>query len=386
MKYIMCQPSNNRFKWEVEVAVSDLINHGAADIVLLFLKENDSVVRYFEEKYDVAVHVYDDKRYDKAYIPSIKPYLFYRYLSEDPARESFDYFFMDSDMVFRQLPDYDRMPADSNNWYGSDCNNYMNLEYLKQCTNSETLIKGMTDIVGVDRQSIEDINNDSIGAQYVISRPTAEYFEKVYRDSIKLWQFVKDLDTSFQKWTVEMYATLWNMLYFGITPHVHEEMYFVFPTDDIDIYESVNILHNAGVTPGHNDLFKKSDYINKDPLTVNHDYVNKSKASYAYVQKMNTLKQGVNEMAVQVHGVLRNFTDLQDGDKVYLADEHYYIGDSDDDRTKELRGSNNKQGAPVIEALTKDELLKVAEDENIDVDKKAKVAELHKAVADHLNK
>lgn len=386
MRYIMCQPSNNRFKWEVEVAVSDLINHGITDIVLLFLKEDDSVARYFEGNYDVAVHVYDDKRDDKAYIPSIKPYLMYRYLSEDPARGSFNYFFMDSDMVFRQLPDYSKMPVDESNWYGSNCNDYMNYDYLSNRTNSEALIKGMTDIVGVDRQSIEGINNDAIGAQYVISRPTADYFEKVYKDSIKLWQFVKHLDTSFQKWTVEMYATLWNMLYFNITPHAHEEMDFVFPTDDIDIYESVNILHNAGVMPQHTDLFRKSDYIYSDPLQVNHDYVNRNKASYAYVQKLNTLKEGVSGMAVHVHKVLATFGDLEDNVRTYTKDDDLYFGDPESERTKELSGSDNRMKQPLIKALTKKELLELAEEKGIEVNKKDKVDKLHADIEKALNK
>lgn len=356
MKYIMCQPSNERFKWEVEVAISDLINHGVTDIVLLFLKENDSVVRYFEEKYDVAVHVYDDKRHDKAYIPSIKPYLFYRYLSEDPVRESVDYFFMDSDMVFRQLPDYSEMSVDKHNWYGSDCNSYMNYDYLSNCTNSETLIKGMADIVGVDRQSVKDINNDAIGAQYVISRPTADYFEKVYKDSVKMWRFVKPLDTNFQKWTVEMYATLWNMLYFDIAPHAHEEMRFVFPTDEMEAYESVNILHNAGVLPSHKDLFRKSDYTNTNPILFNHDYVNRNKASYAYVEKMNALKQGGMKMAYEV---IHPFRDGQDTGKTYPSGREYFVGDPfpatkrkvADERIEELMGYDNNAKQPLIKEV-----------------------------------
>lgn len=361
MKYIMCQPSNNRFKWEVEVAILDLMNHGVTDIVVLFLKENDAVIDYFKGKYDVEIHVYTDKRYNKEYIPSIKPYLMYRYLSENPEREKETYFYMDSDMVFRQLPDYSRMSVDAHNWYGSNCNGYMNYDYLKRCTNAEDLIKGMANIAGVSRQSIRNINADSIGAQYVISKPTAEYFEKVYMDSIKLWQFVKPFDTNFQKWTVEMYATLWNMLYFDITPHVHEEMDFVFPTDDIDVYETVNILHNAGVTADHNDLFRKSDYIFKDPLQVNLDYVNKNKASYAYVQKMNKLKEGVNGMAKKEEAkketaegvkyeVVKFFTDLQDDDHPYKEGHTYPRNNkkADPKRVEELSTTKNKRKEVLI--------------------------------------
>lgn len=91
-------------------------------------------------------------------------------------------------------------------------------------------------------------------------------------------------------------------------------------------------------------------------------------------------------MAVQVHHVLREFTDLKDNRRKYLPGENYYFGDEKSDRTKELKGSNNKHGKPIIKPFTKDELVEYAEKHTLDVDKKAKVAELHEVVADYLNK
>ncbi|EJX88792.1 hypothetical protein HMPREF1366_02854, partial [Enterococcus faecium ERV26] len=36
MKYILCQPAINRFKWELEVCLTNLKKLGIKDIVLLF--------------------------------------------------------------------------------------------------------------------------------------------------------------------------------------------------------------------------------------------------------------------------------------------------------------------------------------------------------------
>lgn len=66
----------------------------------LFAKEDDSVLMEFN---DCKVYSYEDDRFDKSYIPSIKPYLFYRYLSEDSERENETYVYLDSDTVILDL-------------------------------------------------------------------------------------------------------------------------------------------------------------------------------------------------------------------------------------------------------------------------------------------
>ncbi|WP_168429117.1 MULTISPECIES: hypothetical protein [Staphylococcus] len=286
MYYIMCQPAVKRFKWEVEVAINDLLRHGVRNIVLLFTKHDDSVVQYFKDNYDIEIQVYEDKREDKEYIPSVKPYLMYRYLNENSERENKTYFFMDSDVVFREIPNYDVISFDNKNWYGSNCNGYLNYDYMSGCTNKDLVINGLADIVGITPEQIKSINDDAIGAQYIIVNPKAEYFNKVYQDSIAMWNFIKSVQTDFQKWTVEMFATLWNMLFFNIQPHVHAELDFCFATSPIEDYYKVKILHNAGVTPEMNDLFFKGGFIHDTPIDKDLSYVNKNKASYAYTQKI----------------------------------------------------------------------------------------------------
>ena len=42
---------------------------------------------------------------------------------------------LNSDVIFRELPDYTKMADGS--WYGSDCHMYMDYEYLRTRTNGE---------------------------------------------------------------------------------------------------------------------------------------------------------------------------------------------------------------------------------------------------------
>ena len=291
MKYIMAQPAVLRFEWEIQVCIHNLLKNGIdkEDIIILFSKHDDSVVENIT-KTGVNVHVYEDERFDFEYIPSLKPYLMYRYLEEDNLRENETYFYMDSDVIFREIPDYSKIETSYSHWCGSDCNGYLNYDYIIQCEKGKEILEGMANIIGISVDDIYNMNNSSIGAQYVITEPMAEYFKKVYEDSIKLWKYIKDVDTNFQKWAVEMNATIWNMPLFNITPHVSKELSFCWATDTIDKWYDNKIFHNAGVD-GQEYLFFKGRYTNTTPFNKNHDYINKDYASYKYLENIKETEE-----------------------------------------------------------------------------------------------
>lgn len=284
MKYILCQPATNRFKWELDVCLTNLKSHGIKNIVLLFQKWDDNIPVYFKNKYGAEVHVYEDLREDKSYIPSIKPYLWWQYLKEDPSRQKGKYFYMDSDVIFREKLDFRRLPVKDDVWYCSDCNGYLNLDYIRNCTNGEQILHDMADIVGVTVESLETINHNSGGAQWLIKNPSAEYWKKVYEDSNKIYNYFKDLESNIQKWTAEMWAQLWNMMYFNIGPKVVDEMAFCWATDPIERWEQTKIMHNAGVTKNDKDLFFKGKYIDMTPFDEDLSFVDKSRVSSKYVE------------------------------------------------------------------------------------------------------
>lgn len=291
MKYIMAQPAVLRFEWETQISIHNLLNNGIDknDIVVLFSKHKDSVVENVLAT-GVNVHVYEDERFDFEYIPSLKPYLMYKYLEEDILRENETYFYMDSDVIFREIPDYSKIETNHSHWVGSDCSGYLNYDYIVQCKKGQEILSGMANIIGITVEDIYNMNNSSIGAQYVITEPKAEYFKKVYEDSIKLWKYIKDIDTNFQKWAVEMNATIWNMPLFNVVPHVSKELSFTWATDTIDKWYENKIFHNAGVD-GQEYLFFKGKYINTTPFNKNHDYVNKDYASYKYLENIKETEE-----------------------------------------------------------------------------------------------
>lgn len=285
MKFIFAQPAKKRFAWELKTAIKSLTNLGVkkSDIVLLFAKEDDSVCETF---FDYDLHVYEDERFDKNYIPSIKPYLFWKYLEEDNTRENETYVYLDSDTVVLDLSAF-KVQVTKSRWYCSDTIGYIGYNYIQSVSNPKETLGVMTDAIKVPIDWIKAIQKDSGGAQWVIKSPKAGYWHDVYVNSIVLYQAISPLDTSLQKWTAEMWAQLWTMYHYGITPKVSKKLDFAWSTDDE--LGNKKIIHNAGVTEDMN-LFFKGIYLDIPPLeALNQE---SGKVSDRYVQIVKEANYG----------------------------------------------------------------------------------------------
>jgi len=285
MKFIFAQPAKKRFAWELKTAIKSLTDLGVkkSDIVLLFAKEDDSVCETFLE---CDMHVYVDDRFDKTYIPSIKPYLFWKYLEEDTVRENETYVYLDSDTVVLDLSAF-KVQVTKSRWYCSDTTGYIGYNYIQSVSNATETFEAMTDAIKVPIDWIKTIQKDSGGAQWVIKSPKAGYWHDVYVNSIVLYQAISPLDTSLQKWTAEMWAQLWTMYHYGITPKVSKKLDFAWSTDNE--LGNKKIIHNAGVTEDMN-LFFKGIYLDTPPLeALNQE---SGKVSDRYVQIVKEANYG----------------------------------------------------------------------------------------------
>lgn len=285
MKFIFAQPAKKRFAWELKTAIKSLTDLGVKknDIVLLFSKEDDSVCEIFLE---CDTHVYVDERFDKTYIPSIKPYLFWKFLEEDNRRENETYVYLDSDTVVLDLSVF-KVQVTKSSWYCSDTTGYIGYNYIQSVSKPTETFEAMIDAIKVPIDWIKSIQKDSGGAQWVIKSPKAGYWHDVYINSIVLYQAISPLDTSLQKWTAEMWAQLWTMYHYGITPKVSKKLDFAWSTDDE--LGNKKIIHNAGVTEDM-DLFFKGIYLDTPPLeALNQE---SGKVSDRYVQIVKEANYG----------------------------------------------------------------------------------------------
>ncbi|WP_342025730.1 hypothetical protein AADC60_24525 [Cytobacillus pseudoceanisediminis] len=356
MKFILCQPAIKRFEWELEVCLTRLKKIGVQDIVLLFAKWDDGIPRYFQSKYQVEVHVYEDKTRDKSYIPSVKPYLWMKYLEEDRSRENGSFFYLDSDVLLREVP---KVTPEENVWYASDCSAYIGIDYID--SKGSDLLERMCEVVGIDPTVIRRYNPTG-GAQWIINNPTFEYWKKVYEDSVKLYRFLTSVEheyirnnapgyTPIQKWTAEMWAQLWNVYHFGKTVKVNTELDFCWPTNNVTRYYETKILHNAGVVDDYQGLFFKGKYTDTTPFNDDLSGVDINKASIEYVKAIQDVMKGDLDMGYEV---IYPFIDLQDDKKFYEKGEAFpKPADKkvSKKRLKELLSNNNNFGQPVLKEI-----------------------------------
>ena len=291
MKFLLAQPAVIRFKWELDVVLTNIRSlDRETPVVVLFTEGDPGVVQYIEDKYDnVEVHVYPDEREDKSYIPTVRPYLWYKFLSEDMSREKETYFQIDSDIIFRELPDFDKINIGEKECVGSDCEGYIGYDYLITRERGSDIVQGFADILNIDVSLIEQ--TPGIGAQWIISNPTAQLWWHIWKDCDNLYRFLSPLQSDIQKWTAEMWSQLYNTAKFGWGIRKHEELDFCRPTDDIKMWDIVKILHNAGVTDEKvQSLFFKGKYVNHEPFREDFGWVRSDKAGKKYIDAIKKVK------------------------------------------------------------------------------------------------
>jgi hypothetical protein len=315
--FVTAQPDVPYFHWQVRVYVHNFINMGINpnNIHVIFSMVNGvsspSEQTLKLKGLGINVHHYYDDRENKQYIPSLRPLILSKWLKDYPELSK-NYFYHDSDIVFRKLPNFDLLLND-NIIYLSDTNSYINYDYVSNCSKnysnnyehlqSDDLLKLMSTTIGVSVQQIEMNNNHSGGAQYLIKNLGFEFWEKVYKDCVNLYYNIWSFDKSYpinygglQIWTADMWALLWNLWLFGKETLISDELSFSWASDDIEEYYKHNILHMAGVTDKFKGVkFYKGEFINVNPLDKLREnenyfrYVNKNSTTIKYVEIMKTL-------------------------------------------------------------------------------------------------
>ena len=306
MKFLMAQPALvPRYEFEVATAVDNLISLGVSpqDIILLFTDKGTDLPQRLKDKFGVQVFVYKDTRPSLAlqYIPSIRPYLWYRFLQGQPAMQDEDFMYQDADVVYRQIPNFNTMnQLSTTHWYGSDTESYTGPDYIN--SKGPDMLKNIADFLGVTKEQMWGFKNNSVGAQWVISKPKVAYWKDVYEMSYKLYHELVETEPKYKKWfrdngkddtytlqiwCSEMYAEAYLCAKYGITTEKSGELAFSWCTDKINTYFSNNILHNSGVTQELRDkdhLFFKGEYVNKSPFDEDLSWVNHDYCSWIYAQ------------------------------------------------------------------------------------------------------
>lgn len=266
---------------------------------------DDTIPMKLKNKYGVNVYAYSDQREpsEKAYIPSIKPYLLWQFFNHNTPMVPYDYFFMDSDVVFRDIPNFNLTPVSAKRWYGSDCSSYLDAGYIESKGND--YIPNMAKVVGVPEDVVYKLRHKSIGAQIVMSYPLADYWLKVYQASARLYHYLDSVELQhkqyyanqgkpdeypIQKWTAEMWADIWIPAAYGVEMVPSDELDFAWASDPLTKLSRVKIYHDAGITANDaKNHFFKGNYATKTPFGEDFGYVDKNSASSFYVSQIKNV-------------------------------------------------------------------------------------------------
>ena len=320
--FVSAQPDVPYFIWQIKLYVHNFIEKGIKPdqihVVLGLVQGKTKPSPQSEQlkELGINIHYFVDERTRKHYIPSIKPYLISKWIQSNPDHGKL-FFLHDADIIFNQLPSFDELLQDEV-CYLSDTIGYIGYDYIMDCcgryeqkhpnTEKGQLISEMSEVIGVDVDTIKTNQKNSGGGQYLIKNSNCELWDKIYKDSIKLYDQMLNYQKRFpinpgqiQFWTAEMWALLWNLWMYGFETKISDEMGFSWATDNIKKYEQHPILHMAGVTDTlKTTKFYKGDYINTDPIlkmreNPNHfDYIDKDSSTIKYIENMKTYIQKYN--------------------------------------------------------------------------------------------
>lgn len=234
------------------------------------------------ERYDANFHFYPLPTLCKSYIPSVKPYGMWQYFQEFGAPKE-PIFYHDADIVFHTLPNFKPLEKGRLSYMSATLQlvgkSYIDLDYLSEF---KGVVEGLTRIIGVEPKA------HGGGAQYVLKGTAKDYWEKVYHDCFKVYDFLSKGGTKVQIWCAEMWATLWNIWYFGKDIELHPLLDFC--TSGAPIEELKPIVHNAGLMD--EGYFNKLAYQNTYPpfdLEVKKDLCN-----YVYYKNITYIRDNTN--------------------------------------------------------------------------------------------
>ena len=310
MRFIYAQPATIKFKWQMEVAITNLLSLGvhSSEIYVLYAMNEDGDISYdaripdyIRDKYHVNVYGISDDREEVArqYIPSIKPYLLGRFFNENPEEVPYSYMYQDSDVVYRALPDFDSLQVSPTMWYGSDVSSYLDANYID--SKGDDLLDRMCASIDIDPKVVRDLNEKSIGAQLLFNSSSGSLWMESYKKSYILYNYLTEIEPEYtqryvdegrpqeypvQKWTAQMWTDLWVPASHGIQMIPSKELDFAWATDTYKQVQAKNIYHDAGVGPDDNTRFYKGNYNYKLPFHENFNFVNQESGSWFYVQQI----------------------------------------------------------------------------------------------------
>ncbi len=324
MIYLSAQPDSFYFLWQLKLQLFNFsqLGIGQENIHVLIAYDpkrglNLEFSDFISENKQATFFIYPDLRKSKTYLSSIRPYLICRHFLTYQNLENEIIFYHDADILFRVLPDFDKLSRDKV-WYASNTSWYLNKQYIVG-TAGERTFNQMCKIVGIDPSVVEANNGNAGGAQYLIKYCKTDFWKKIERDCEKLYQLLekhnakqdfceRQRKVQIQSWYADMWVLWWNAILSGYLFKVHSELDFCWAENPIERWNATKILHYTGnISKDNPTLFRKSNYVQYPPFYDNLNEINKKTCSYP-LKKM-----------------IRSYNAHQLKDRIYLGDASFLI-------------------------------------------------------------
>lgn len=307
MIFLSAQPDTLYSKWQLEVQLFNFrqqnISPEKIHVLIGFDPEtglNKKFCQLFETHADYATFfLYEDKRIDKTYLSTIRPHIIKQHYLKYPFLNETCVFYHDSDIIFRELPDFDSM-CEGDTWQLSDTRHYIGAEWIKRT--GRIVLEEMCLVTGKNQMLIEQNDFNSGGAQYLIKNVNYCFWNNVEIDSQKLYTHLKNNSERYAQlfanetgnekndyqgllvWCADMWALLWNAWEMGYKTEINKGLDFCWPKDDLIQWDEKAIFHNAGLDEyDSHSYFFKGDFKNSTPYNVSLNYILKNKCTAKYV-------------------------------------------------------------------------------------------------------
>jgi hypothetical protein len=326
--FLSAQPDDYFFTWQLELQLFNFHKMGISPgkiHVLIGYHPDRGLRHYFTEliernKGKAVFFTYPDRRLKPKYASSLRPHIIQQHYAANPWLSDEPIFYHDSDIIFRKLPDLDRLLKDDT-WYVSDTRAYLDSGYVKATSCQRTFSK-MCALVGVEPEKVE-LNDDNCGgAQYILKGIDPFFWAKIERDSESIYALLNETNLhkgdkflqegkrfsayyGIQSWCADMWAMFYNGLYFGKNIRLAKGMEFCWATDKIAEWEDKNILHYTGaVALKGKEFFRKSNFIHYPPY---HDdclkSISQQTASYPLVELIRDFNEQEEEKRIDLQDV-----------------------------------------------------------------------------------
>jgi hypothetical protein len=323
---ITCQPTDTYFVWQNQMFIESCLEQGFEEEQIHILLYNpigrpdnanwDKLKEYYPK---LNIFVYQDKgvqQYLGTYIPILRPHILKQHFEAFPELQDRTIIYTDCDILWLKSLNINHLLNDDVN-YVSDANSYLNHTYFEskykdvlpeklEEARSIDFLKGVCDIIGIDKQVVIDNNSNTGGVQYILKDIDSAFWQKVETDVLKIRmylqqmnrEFFKDENSGIQSWCADLWAVQFNLWFFKKESRVAKELEFAWATDPIIKIDTYPILHNAGITGtemnGYPCFYKGKYHMGSDPTKdPNLDAIlnNEQSQKYCTWYYANKLKQ-----------------------------------------------------------------------------------------------